>query len=80
MPARAARSDLHCVQQQRCALREALSRVLPPGLVGAPELGLAGHIRTCSVHHIRAAPMGCRISRLSRQRAEWGALHGFCKG
>ena len=32
-----------------CAWREALSRVLPPGLAGALELRHAGHIRTCSV-------------------------------
>ena len=47
-----------------CAWREALSRVLPPGLAGAPELRHAGHIRTCSVHPTRAAPSGCRVTGL----------------
>ena len=38
-----------------CALRAALSRVLPPGLAEALELRHAGHIRTCPPH------LGCTI-------------------
>ena len=38
-------SDLHGVRQQGVRLAEALSRVLPPGLAEALELGHAGHIR-----------------------------------
>ena len=29
---------------------EVLFRAMPPGLGKGPELGHAGHIRTCSVH------------------------------
>ena len=55
-----------------CAWREALSRVLPPGLAGAPELRHAGHIRTCSVHPSRAAPSGCRVTGLfSKPVSQW---------
>ena len=72
IPIRAVISDLHNVRQQGCALREALSRVQPSGLTGAPELGLAGDICTCYVHPTRAAPFGCRVSSLfSQPVSQW---------
>ena len=61
-PSQAATFDLHDVRQQGVRLAGGSVQGPATRAGGGLELGHAGHLRACSVHPTRAAPLGCRVS------------------